>query len=566
MSLKKKIFLSFFIMILMILAVGIVSLHHSNVLMEKMDYMASIVCSRVLQVDQFKSALLTMRLSVEKYIYRNKEEDNQAAEAAIAKVETILKNFPRQITDPGELGQVKAIQKLTQDYIEKYRNVVIRYAAIGQTQRSLSGLGRDIQEELEKTPGVSQDLMKKFMLILLTAESYMRDYDPVHFEKASVLVEEMVDAAGETVEKDLITSIEDYRDNFEGLVLVTQKMEEEVKETLLPLAPEITRRAEMIYRSGLDSMGRAHAEVGEKVSSTRKWVKGMILFALAAGIFISIISANRIIGPVSKVIAEVMTVARGDLRPREIAIQAEDELGQLVRSVNTMIMKLGDMVRESINISHQLAESTSRHASSVEETSSSLEEMASMVQQNADSAGRTKELMNSARQIVERAETFMAELIRAMEKITQASEQSANVIKHIDNIAFQTNLLALNAAIEAARAGEAGAGFAVVAEEVRSLAIRSAQAARTTSDLIQTAISSVTEGAALTQNTRAVFSEVASNFTRMTDLITEISRASLEQAQGIDQINQAVGDIDRVSQQNVIISEKLRGIMDAFKI
>jgi|WetSurMetagenome_2_1015567.scaffolds.fasta_scaffold03742_9 methyl-accepting chemotaxis protein len=206
--------------------------------------------------------------------------------------------------------------------------------------------------------------------------------------------------------------------------------------------------------------------------------------------------------------------------------------------------------------SQSLAEGASEQAASIEETSSSLEEMSSMTKQNADNASTADMLMKDSRKMVERANGSMTELTKSMDDISKASDETSKIIKTIDEIAFQTNLLALNAAVEAARAGEAGAGFAVVANEVRNLAMRAAEAAKNTSVLIEGTVKKVKEGSELVERTNGAFSEVSTSAAKVADLVSEIAAASSEQAQGIDQINKAVAEMDKVTQQTAANAEE----------
>jgi len=206
--------------------------------------------------------------------------------------------------------------------------------------------------------------------------------------------------------------------------------------------------------------------------------------------------------------------------------------------------------------SQSLAEGASEQASALEETSSSLEEMSSMTRQNADNAGQAKSMMEQARGILGTVDRNMTEMTRAIDEITQTSEETGKIIKTIDEIAFQTNLLALNAAVEAARAGEAGAGFAVVANEVRNLAMRAAEAAKNTSTLIENTITAVKGGNELTQRTQQSFRENMDIVVKIGSLVDEIAAASGEQAQGIEQINKAVTEMDKVTQQTAANAEE----------
>jgi methyl-accepting chemotaxis protein len=237
------------------------------------------------------------------------------------------------------------------------------------------------------------------------------------------------------------------------------------------------------------------------------------------------------------------------------------------RSITSPIKNAVDDMSEAANqvaaasaqvsaASHSLAEGSSEQASALEETSSSLEEMSSMTRQNAGNASQADGLMKQANQVIKKANETMNSLTRSMTEITAASEETSKIIKTIDEIAFQTNLLALNAAVEAARAGEAGAGFAVVAEEVRNLAMRAADAAKNTAGLIEGTVRKIKEGSVLVVKTNEEFIEVSANASKVGELVGEISAASQEQSQGIDQINKAVAEMDKVTQQTAATAEE----------
>jgi methyl-accepting chemotaxis protein len=245
-------------------------------------------------------------------------------------------------------------------------------------------------------------------------------------------------------------------------------------------------------------------------------------------------------------------LARSLVRPM---LKSMDYLDQGVNEVSTAANQVS-------SASRQLAEGASRQAASVEETSSSLEEMSSMTKQNADNAKQANQLMSETKETVARAGRSMEMLTNSMGEISGASEETSKIIKTIDEIAFQTNLLALNAAVEAARAGEAGAGFAVVANEVRNLALRAAEAAKNTASLIEGTVKKVKEGSELVVKTEQEFREVATSVGKSGELVGEISAASVEQSQGIEQVNRAVGEVDKVVQQNAANAEECASVSE----
>jgi methyl-accepting chemotaxis protein len=233
-----------------------------------------------------------------------------------------------------------------------------------------------------------------------------------------------------------------------------------------------------------------------------------------------------------------------------IAKSIAQPLIQSIKQLNKSGQLVGEAGEDIFSSSRTLADGAAAQASTLEETSASLEEMSAMTRQNADNAGQANNLMNEVSKVIFSANSSMHELIKAMEDISAASKETSKIIKTIDEIAFQTNLLALNAAVEAARAGEAGAGFAVVADEVRNLAMRAAQAARDTGALLEGTVTKVNEGDLIVRKTAEAFSDATTKATHTTTLVGEITKASQEQAQGIEQLNISVASIDKITQGN----------------
>ncbi|MGE4330400.1 methyl-accepting chemotaxis protein [Diaphorobacter sp.] len=296
---------------------------------------------------------------------------------------------------------------------------------------------------------------------------------------------------------------------------------------------------------------------------------GIAALMMIAGLALANLLVRAITQPLSRAVGLADAIATGDLT-QDVHDGRRDELGDLLRSLSAMGARLRSVVGEvragveSVSAAssqiatgnQDLSARTEQTAANLEETAASMEELTATVTQSADTARQANQLAANAAQAAERGGEVAVQVVASMQRISDSSRKIADIIGVIDGIAFQTNILALNAAVEAARAGEQGRGFAVVAGEVRSLAQRSASAAREIKQLITTSVDNVEAGSAQVEQAGQAMQDIVQGVRRVSDLIGEITASSTEQRDGIGQVNQAVANLDQMTQQNAALVEE----------
>jgi methyl-accepting chemotaxis protein len=319
-------------------------------------------------------------------------------------------------------------------------------------------------------------------------------------------------------------------------------------------------------RKGIDATAQHIASIYE---ASRNLLIALGVFALLLGAACAWWLTAGITRPLNEAVRVARTVAAGDLTSR-IDVKTGDETGQLLQALKDMndsLVRIVSQVRTGTDSiatassqitsgNFDLSSRTEQQAGSLEETASSMEELTSTVKQNADNARQANSLAVSASEVAVKGGSVVSQVVETMDAIHASSKKIVDIISVIDGIAFQTNILALNAAVEAARAGEQGRGFAVVASEVRSLAQRSAAAAKEIKGLIDNSVEKVDAGSRLVGEAGSTMNEIVDGVKRVTDIMGEIMAASQEQSRGIEQVNQAIGQMDQATQQNAALVEE----------
>jgi methyl-accepting chemotaxis protein len=341
---------------------------------------------------------------------------------------------------------------------------------------------------------------------------------------------------------------------------------------------EMSKELDQLTKINDDGAAAANSAGDALYASSRLWIIGAIAVCIVLGFSLALWIARIVSRPLNEALRVAQTVASGDLTSN-IVSTSNDETGQLMdalRDMNTSLLKIVGQVRSGTDTialasseiasgNLDLSSRTEQQAGSLEETASSMEELTSTVKHNTANAREANNLAASASDVATRGGAVVSEVVNTMGSINESSKKIVDIISVIDGIAFQTNILALNAAVEAARAGEQGRGFAVVASEVRNLAQRSAAAAKEIKALIGDSVEKVEAGSRLVNQAGSTMEEIVSSVKRVTHIIAEIANASVEQEAGINQINDAVTQMDTVTQQNAALVEQAAAAADSLQ-
>ena len=417
----------------------------------------------------------------------------------------------------------------------------------------------------------------------LTSSAQERDALAAKMKEMRTLYEHSRDALGnsplDSREAALLKLLDAEREKATPLVekamslIVANASREEIVQAIVndstPAQARTLDAAATLQGTIQQNANKAGDDVQARIRNARMLIAVVAALAVAAGVAAAWAITRSITRPLASAIELAEQVARGDLT-HHVSAEGSDEVAQLLQALDRMQKSLREIVgkvRSGVDSvssactqiaagNRDLSSRTEQQASSLQETAASMEQMNSTVRQNADNAKQANQLAVTASEVAMRGGSVVERVVETMDDISAQSRKIAEIIGVIDGIAFQTNILALNAAVEAARAGEQGRGFAVVAGEVRNLAQRSAQAAREIKSLIGTSVERVEAGGKQVAEAGATMGEIVSQVKRVTDLIGEITAATVEQSGGIGQVNLAVTQLDQMTQQNAALVEQ----------
>ncbi|NUU04098.1 methyl-accepting chemotaxis protein [Herbaspirillum robiniae] len=411
-----------------------------------------------------------------------------------------------------------------------------------------------------------------------TLNNYFLNEELASSKESADLQKELAQLFAADEEKSLYAEIEGLQKNYRTVYLKMMDMKSTgdqdganmvLIQEFMPMAKKYQAAMQKLQKAEQTEIDDASSNIEQVARESRILLMALEAAALLFGVLCAWMLTRGIVRPLRQAVALSRRVAEGDLAA-QIEIRSHDEVGQLLSSLMDMNARLRDIVTrvrqgtdaiatasgEIAEGNQDLSARTEQQAGALEETASAMEELISTVRTNADNAHEASRLAASASGIASEGGAVVGRVVETMDEINNSSKKIVDIISVIDGIAFQTNILALNAAVEAARAGEQGRGFAVVASEVRSLAQRSAAAAKEIKQLIDDSVNKVGAGSALVEQAGATMTRVVESVQHVNAIVNEISVASAEQTEGIQQVNDAISQLDDVTQQNAALVEQ----------
>ncbi len=515
-SFKVRITLPPLLIIIFLLLIAVFSYRNIIGTGDVLDIIISHSRQTIDQETEMAYLISAVQKDVSQYFFSAKKNDLEQAGMSLDKLKK-------------KVQELKAVQALTaiKHLEELLKAAQARFANLKNQESSVKDAIASIFKNFE---AMDKAKIQKIINLMDTVSADMRNPDPA----ASAIIEQEFQTLTAQTKGELKYALEDYWDIWAGYVAVLAKLKQDT-------STDLRKNMRMLY----DFQKNKIAAIQDKMRRTRAETQKKINFA---GLLIGAVSlAAIVIG-----LALTAFIGRSLLKTMQEINYGLAESSEQLNQASIQMM----------TASRSFSEGANSQAESLDDISSSIERVADMTKTSADHARQVDQLMDSTRQVIDQAHKSMLELINSMNDISKANQETSQIISTIEKIAFQTNLLALNAAVEAARAGEAGAGFAVVAEEVRNLAMRTAEAASSTTTLIEGQTTKIKDGGDMVSSTSKSYEKVADASSQVDGMINKINTSVHDQATGIDRIRSAVIDVDHVSQANVSNSESLANAAD----
>lgn len=604
LKVRGKILTGYVVEAFFIAAIGAIALVQFTSISEKITFLTGDVANEVKNASTMSRLILSMRTSVEKFIYLKDDREKERALAYSVQVNKQLERASREILDQEQQQRLHAITENSKAYIEKFNNVIIRIESVTANTKRLVASAYAIQDDLldlavankgdEKRFSSLMETLHDFNHVMQMVNTYIEKNDAGIGKKIIELLSgigKRLSMVKDTAFENQMYDIEDFSDNFAGLMATLNKMNTEIEGTILPIAPKIVASAQEVSDAGWNTMKKTREDVGGQLVRAKSFIILISLVAMFAGLLIGYIVAAALVRKIMGVVNQLQEIASGgaDLTNR-LPVDGADEINELASWFNTFVEKLQSIIADVVNSADKVEASSARFsrlsgkmkgqtedvsqkasmvagavdslnknmssvASAMEETTINVNVVATAVEEMSSVASEIAENSSTANMITQQAVEKAGATSVKIDNLNTKAQEIGEVTEVITDISEQTNLLALNATIEAARAGEAGKGFAVVANEIKELAKQTATATQRIKGQIaeiqattQSTSDEITQSATVINQVNEIVSTIATSVEEQSKTTVEISDNIFQASQGIAEIAERVAESSNVTE------------------